>query len=154
MPFALVTIGLVMVVTGINNTYSQFASQLSNDLFGQKGFIPWLLAIGAVGALGYAKSLRQFSHYFLALILIGLVLSNKGVFQHFQAALASGPTTPQAPPSSPGVTANSSPAAITSAITSNQTGPFGSQPQSAGQAKAFGWLNYLFGLGSNSGATP
>lgn len=153
MPFALITIGLVMIVTGINNTYSQFASQLSNDLFGDKGFIPWLVAIGAVGALGYIDSLKQFSHYFMALIIIALVLSNKGVFANFQAALKAGPTTPNAPPASPALSGNSSTADLNSAITSNQQGVGGSTPQTSGQAKFNGWMNYFFGIGTNSGGT-
>lgn len=96
MPFALVTIGLLMIVTGINNTYSQFGSQLQSDFSGSKSFIVWVIALGAVGALGYIKDLRTFSHYFMALILIAMVLANKGVFQNFTSALASGPKAPTA----------------------------------------------------------
>ncbi|MEB2519810.1 hypothetical protein SOP85_31015, partial [Pseudomonas sp. YuFO20] len=85
MPFALVIIGLLMIITGINNTYSQFGSQLQQDFTGSKSFVVWILALGSVGALGYIKDLRQFSHYFMALILISMILSNKGVFQNFQS---------------------------------------------------------------------
>jgi hypothetical protein len=96
MPYALVIIGLLMIITGINNTYSQFASQLSKDFSGSKSFIVWVMALGSVGALGYIKDLRQFSHYFMALILISMILANKGVFGQLQAALKSGPTAPTA----------------------------------------------------------
>lgn len=147
MPYALVTIGLLMIITGINNTYSPFAAQLQSDFTGSKSFFVWIIAIGSVGALGYINNLRQFSHYFMALILIALILSNKGVFANFQAAIASGPKQPVA--NSTSGTSASSTTDTNSATTPNQ-GPFGSTPQSAGENKAFGWFNYLFGF-SNSG---
>ena len=156
MPFVLVAIGLLMIITGINNTYAQFGAQLQGDFSGSKSFIVWILALGSVGALGYINDLRNFSHYFMALILIAMVLSNKGVFQNFQAAIAKGPTAPSGATSSAqaALSPSSSTAAIDSAITSNQQGLGGSTPSSPGQAKANGWLNYFFGTGTNSaGAT-
>lgn len=155
MPFALIVIGLLLVITGINNTYSQFGSQLQSDIGGSKGFLVWIIALGAVGALGYIKNLRTFSHYFMALILISMVLANKGVFAQLTAALKAGPKAPTATPaSSNAISPNASTATINGAITSNQTGPLGSTPQTAGEAKAFGWFNYFFGNSTNSaGAT-
>lgn len=157
MPFALVIIGLLMIITGINNTYSPFASQLSQDFSGSKSFLVWVLALGAVGALGYIKDLRTFSHYFMALILISMILANKGVFEQFQAALASGPKVPTpTADSGTGQTAipsTASTSTIDSAITSNQSGAFGQAPGSPGQAKFNGWINYFLGLGTNSTGT-
>ena len=154
MPFALVIIGLLMIITGINNTYSQFGSQLQTDLGGSKGFLVWAVALGAVGALGYVQNLRTFSHYFMALILISFILANKGVFANFKTALANGPVAPTATASQPALSSGSSTSALTSAITSNQQGAQGQTPSSAGQAKFNGWVNYLLGLGTNStGAT-
>lgn len=150
MPFALVVIGLLMIITGINNTYSQFGSQLQSDFSGSKSFIVWILALGSVGALGYVKDLRQFSHYFMALILISMILSNKGVFQNFQAALASGPKAPNANNTQTALSPQSSTADLNSAITSNQQGVGGSTPATSGQAKFNGWMNYFFGTGTNS----
>lgn len=176
MPFALVIIGLLMIITGINNTYAQFGAQLQTDFGGSKGFLVWALALAAVGALGYIENLRTFSHYFMALILLSFILSNKGVFQNLQAALAKGPTAPQ--PGAPStftipiqlggsmagqtVTPSASSATIDQAISSNQSGLFG-QPASApgqvmsgtAQGKFNSWMNYLLGIGtSSSGATP
>lgn len=95
MPFVLVFIGLIMIVTGANNTYPQFAAQLKADFTGTKSFIPYALALGAVGALGYIDAFRRFSHYFMALILIALVLSNKGFFQNFVKGINATPVAPQ-----------------------------------------------------------
>lgn len=143
-----------MILTGINNTYAQFGSQLQSDFSGSKSFIVWIIAIGSVGALGYIKDLRSFSHYFMALILISFILANKGVFASFQAAIAAGPKAPQAnadsTSSQPSLTPQSSTAAINGAITSNQQSLGGSAPATAGQGKFNGWMNYLFGTGTGA----
>jgi hypothetical protein len=147
MPYALVIIGLLMIITGVLNTYAAFATQLQNDM---GGFIVWVIALGAVGALGYVENLRTFSHYFMALILIALILNNKGVFANFQKAMASGPIAPTATVQQ-GLSSSSSTADIDAAITSNQQGVGGSTPSNEGQAKFNGWMNYIFGTGTNSG---
>lgn len=145
-------IGLILIITGILNTYSQLATQLQSDFTGSKSFIVWIIALGAVGALGYIKDLRSFSHYFMALILIGLVLSNKGFFQNFTAAIKSGPKAPTASAqpsgSSAPVSQSSSTSTINNAITSNQQGVGGSTPATAGQGTFNGWMNYFFGTGT------
>lgn len=161
MAYALVIIGLLMILTGINNTYSQFATQLQTDFSGSKSFIVWILALGSVGALGYIKDLRQFSHYFMALILISFILSNKGVFANLQAALAKGPTAPTANPEPAGgisipitIVGNAANAALgvpsgTSAATNLSNAATGNNPGSS----AIGTLttqfkNWLSGQGS------
>jgi hypothetical protein len=90
MPFALVFIGLILVVTGIRDTYKQLGNMVVADMTGKNGgagFIMFAAAIGMTGALGAIPQLRTFSHYFLALILISILLSNTGAMQKFIAAL-------------------------------------------------------------------
>lgn len=87
-------IGLLLIVTGAQNTYADFGNTLKGDLTGQGNFTYWMAAILMIGVLGYIPSLNRFSHWFLALILLSLFLSHKGFFSKFQAALASGPTAP------------------------------------------------------------
>lgn len=83
MPFLLIVIGLLMVLTAIQDTHKQLGAQLVKDFTGPRSFLVWVLAIMAVGALGYLDSWRTFSRYFLALILIAMVLANRGFFQRF-----------------------------------------------------------------------
>lgn len=113
MGFALVIAGLLMIVTGGRGTYAQFASQVSKDFTGPPGqnFTYWLVALGAVGAVGYIEPLRTVSRLFMVLIIIGIFLSNKGFFAQFQKALAQGPQAPQAPAET---SSNSSPGAVQS----------------------------------------
>jgi len=95
MPFALVTIGLIMIVTGARDTYKQFGTQITEDFTGSGGFLYWIAAIGAVGALGYVPSLRTFSRVFMGLIIVAMVLRNGGFFDKLQQALQQGPSNIQ-----------------------------------------------------------
>lgn len=97
MPFALLTIGLIFVVVGFQDTYKQFGNQVVSDFTGQKSFFWWLVAIGAVGALGYVKDLRTFSRAFMALIVVSIFLSNQGFFQNFISGINTGATAPVDP---------------------------------------------------------
>jgi hypothetical protein len=98
MPFVLVLAGLLLIVTGAKGTYSQFGQQLSKDFTGDGNFTYWIASIGAVGSIGYIDALKEVSRLFLALILIAMVLSNRGVFQQFQNALKSGPSKIESSP--------------------------------------------------------
>jgi hypothetical protein len=97
MAFALVLIGLLLIVMGARDTYLQFGQQLTKDITGQNyAFIKWFIAIAGVGALGYIQELRTFSHYFLALIIIALLLNNKGFFAALSQGIQTAPVSPTA----------------------------------------------------------
>lgn len=93
MPFALVTIGLLLVITGFQNTYSQLGSQIAKDFTGPANFTYWIIALGVVGALGYNDSLKPFSRAFMALIVVVIFLSNKGFFAALNQAIQAGTST-------------------------------------------------------------
>ena len=95
MAFVLVVVGLLMIVTGARGTYAQFGSQVASDFTGDHNFIYWAAAIGSVGALGYVDTFRTFSRYFMALILLVLILANGGFFNKLTAAIKQGPVAPQ-----------------------------------------------------------
>jgi hypothetical protein len=112
MGIAFTLTGLVLIVTGAQNTYPQLGTQLQKDFTGQSNFTYWVVSIAAVGVLGYIPSLRTFSTWFMALILLALFLSKgQGFFSQFSAALASGPVAPSgnaaSTPASPGSTSAS-----------------------------------------------
>jgi hypothetical protein len=156
MPFVLVLIGLLMVATGYQGTYRQFGSLVAGEFQGKNNFLYFAAAIGAVGAIGYIDQLKIFSRLLLALILIGIVVSNKGFFANLQAAIAQGPKAPapipQSAPASSTLSSSSSPADINAAITAQESGltnPFAggssNPPSSSGQAKFNSWMNYFLG---------
>ena len=90
MPFVLLIIGAVLLDAGVRDTVTT-ASDGSPGLFtllqndfspaaqqpGQHSFIPWVVAILIIGALGYVEELRGFSHAMLALVVIVLFLNKK-----------------------------------------------------------------------------
>lgn len=95
MPFALLTIGILLIVVGFQNTYKAFGSQLVKDFTGPSSFLVYSIAIIAVGAIGYAKQLEGFSRALLGLIVIALFIGavNKGgFFSNFSSGLTSGNT--------------------------------------------------------------
>jgi hypothetical protein len=150
MGFILALIGLLMIDTGYQGTYRQFGTLVAGEFTAKPSFLYFVAGIGAVGAIGYIDSLRVFSRLFLTLILIGIVVSNKGFFANFQKALATGPVAPQAVQGQTALSSTSSTSALNSAISSNTSNLAGEPAQSSGQAKANGWFNYIFGTGTNS----
>lgn len=96
MPFALTTIGILLIITGFQNTYQQFGKQLVKDFSGDGNFFYWGLAIGIIGAIGYVKALEGFSRAFMALIIVTIFLNkqNQGFFNQLTTALSSGSNTP------------------------------------------------------------
>lgn len=98
MPFALVTIGLLMIVTGARNTHVCFARQLQSDFTGppSQNFIWWIAALGAIGAIGASEKFRGVSRMLMALVIIVMVLAQSrngggGFFGQLYAALQKGP---------------------------------------------------------------
>jgi hypothetical protein len=99
MPFALVFLGLVMVVSGAKDTYKELGAEVVADFTGPANFTWWVMAIGAVGAVGYYAPARNFSRMFLVLIIVSMVLAQQrgaggGFFGQLDAALKAGPESP------------------------------------------------------------
>lgn len=89
MPFALLIVGVLLVTSGVRNTYPQLFSLVKGDFSGSGSFLHWALAILIVGSLGYVDELRPFSRGFLALLIVVLFLSNGGFFAKFQQQISS-----------------------------------------------------------------
>lgn len=94
MPFALVFLGIIFVVTGVKGTIGALGSQLKQDFTGEGNFLYWFLAIGSVGTLGAIPDFRNFSRLFMTLILVAMVIRNGGVFDKLVQAIKSGPVAP------------------------------------------------------------
>lgn len=86
MPFALATIGLLLIIAGARGTSGDLKKLLVEDFTGDKNFFMWIISIGSAGALGYIPDFRQFSRAFMALIIIAMVLSQRGFFNKFVSA--------------------------------------------------------------------
>lgn len=91
MPFALVLVGIVLVIAGARDTASALGTQLKADFTGDNNYTYWVLAFLGAGSVGYVQVLKPLSHMFLALLIIVIILKNGGVFDKFMQALSSGP---------------------------------------------------------------
>lgn len=97
MPYALIVAGIILTVAGVRNTQGALFGLIGGDFTGPRSFIWWSLSIVGIGAVGYVPSTRGLANAMLALILIVLVLANKGVFAQFTAAIK-GPIPPAPTP--------------------------------------------------------
>lgn len=107
MPFALLVIGITLIVVAVRNTQDEFIVMLYRDFTGPGNFLYWVVALVVVGSIGYIPKLKGLSDAFLVLILLSLVLSkgnpdksvnpSGGFFKLFTDALAD-IQNPQAPP--------------------------------------------------------
>lgn len=94
MPFALVFIGLIMIVTGAKGTHKALGQQLTADFTGPGNFFYWITAVGVLGALGSIPGFKPFSRMFMTLVIVAMVIKNGGVFDKFMSALKTGPIAP------------------------------------------------------------
>lgn len=92
MPIALFVIGAFMLIAGLRDKQDQLTALVAEDL---PGFVPWIISVGAVGAIGYAPSARKFSDALLVLILAAAILARgTGLIYQFNAALSGRNSTP------------------------------------------------------------
>jgi hypothetical protein len=83
MAWPVLIIGLVLIIVGFRGEMDKFEETVREDFTGQPNFLFWVVAVFLVGALGSLKSMRPVSDGFLALIVISLLLSNRGFFAEF-----------------------------------------------------------------------
>ncbi len=90
MPIFFLLVGILLIVVAVNNKMSDLTGLIKEDFKtsnGVPGFHIWIVAIFVTGALGYVKSLRPVANAFLVLIIVSLILSNKGFFAKFKSGI-------------------------------------------------------------------
>jgi hypothetical protein len=98
MPFGFAVIGLILIISGLQNTYAQLGAQLQKDFSGRDSFMPWIVVLGGVGATGYVERLRPVATAFMTLLVLVMFLAAKGFFPKLDAALKQGAVAPTATP--------------------------------------------------------
>jgi hypothetical protein len=87
MPFAILILGAILVITAFNNSFGTLASELEGDI---PGYFKWAAAIAAILGIGYVPGLRTPSRYLLGLVLLVVLLKNySGIFSGFKSFLTS-----------------------------------------------------------------
>ncbi len=90
MPIFFLIVGVMLIVVSINDKLKQLAGLVGDDFSpsgSTPGFGTWIVAIFVAGSLGYIKEMKPVANAFLVLIVIALLLSNKGFFDQFKRAV-------------------------------------------------------------------
>lgn len=90
MPLFFLLVGALFIWAGFNNRLGELASLIKEDFSptdGSRGFAVWVVAIFAIGAIGYYRPAKPLSNAFLLLVVVSLILSNRGFFRRFQQGL-------------------------------------------------------------------
>jgi hypothetical protein len=122
MPFALIIVGAVLLISSTRNTLTNTQNTglyqlLASDFTGSDNFIFWAVSILIIGAIGYIPKLKPISVAFMTLVILVLFLKKgTGVFSQFESAIAStqtaNPNITGAPPPGGYTTGSSSPGAV------------------------------------------
>jgi hypothetical protein len=94
MAFALIIIGLILVVSTVRNTQDDLVQLVKGDFTGQANFVWWIVVLLIIGAVGYIQKLKPLSDAFLVLLLLVLFLKrgnpgtpSGGFFNQFLTAI-------------------------------------------------------------------
>lgn len=110
MPFLLIVIGSLLLISAVRNTYGDMATALETDI---PPYFKWALAIVATGSLGWIPGMREISRWLLGLVIVVIVLKNYQAMLTGFVALEQTPTASQAAATPGSVIAASSGAPIT-----------------------------------------
>jgi hypothetical protein len=80
MPFVFGIVGVTLLVAGVRGQSSNLFALVKSDFSGQPNYFEWMIAIFAVGAIGYIKELSTISRMFMFLVAAGLLYQNTQVF--------------------------------------------------------------------------
>lgn len=83
MPFFFILFGVVLIVVGYRNVQDDFFTLVKGEFSGPKNFLVFALALFVVGLFGYIPKFKGLSNAFMFLIIIVILLSNRGFFDQF-----------------------------------------------------------------------
>jgi hypothetical protein len=102
MPFALLIVGIALIVSAVRNTHYDLFNLVRGDFTGPNNFAFWVISILIIGSVGYIPKLKPVSAAFLSLVIIVLFLTKGnpskaggGFFEKFTAGI--GATVAPAP---------------------------------------------------------
>ena len=81
MAFALLFIGLSLVIVTVRNTQANFTARVANDFTGTGNFFYWIVAIVIIGAIGFIPKAKVISDLFLVLVLLAVFLKATAFFR-------------------------------------------------------------------------
>lgn len=79
MPFALLIVGVVLLVSSVRNTQDDLYALVKGDFTGPNNYLYWMVSILLIGAVGYIPTLKPLSRIFLVLVIVVLFVRKGGV---------------------------------------------------------------------------
>lgn len=92
MALAFALIAIVLLDVAFRNTQGALSSQLSQD---GPGYAIWAVAIVFVGLLSYLPDFQTPGHLLLVLVIVAIVIANKGAFANIQSTFTGSPQSVQ-----------------------------------------------------------
>ncbi len=89
MPLFFLVVGAAFIAAALRGKQADLFALLKADFTGSSNFGIWVLAIGLVGALGYIPGFKTLSNGLLVLVILVILLGNKGFFSTFQQQVSS-----------------------------------------------------------------
>lgn len=87
MPFIFLLIGILFLVLARNGTQGDFEQLLKKEFTGAQSFLVWASAFVILGLIGFWKPIRPVTDALIGLIILVLILENKGLFGQLNSAL-------------------------------------------------------------------
>lgn len=90
MPLLFIGLGVFLLIAAVRggDNLKSASTLLKNDFTGTNSFIIWLVALFAIGALGYIKPLRPLSIALMTLVMLSIFLTKgNGFFDQITKAL-------------------------------------------------------------------
>lgn len=85
MPIFLIILGLGIIVIVLRGKAETLFEVLKDDFTSSSNFVAWLVAFAFIGFIGsVSKDLRPVANAFSGLIVVVLLLSNRGFFTEFE----------------------------------------------------------------------
>lgn len=94
MGLAVILIGAMFVISAIRNEQGQLAAQFESDL---PGYLVWGGALTGVWLLGKIPGFQKPAILLMALVLLVIVIADRGVFANLQQAIQSPPASTSNP---------------------------------------------------------
>jgi hypothetical protein len=96
MPFVFLIAGLGLLITAVRGTQATAFGLLKSEFSGINSFAKWALAIFILGGLGYIKTIQPITRGLMILVLLAIILKNRGgLFSSFNKQV-SNPVQPAA----------------------------------------------------------
>lgn len=97
MPFVFLIVGLLLLVVAVQGTHKQAFSLIKSEFSGANSFLIFAAAFIILGALAYIRPIRPIALGLIGLVLITLILANRGgFFTQFNNAIRN-PIAPDVP---------------------------------------------------------